>query len=163
MYKFCQGIILCIAAEMQRYLTKYYDTTLCPSPPLCPNKFRLSHQTQRLSTCNPQLIPLLSYLSSPLVFVKSAAMRWRSSSQTASGGSLCPERRYSGWTPHVSAKWRTWLTSPASTKHLCSTTYERDTTPAWSMWVHQTVNINTCSFFHQDPGIQSVMLCTCLC
>lgn len=65
---------------------------------------------------------------------RSAAMRWRWSWQTARGASHCPGRRCRGWTPRASVKWKTWLTSPAWTRPRCCTTWERDTTPAWSMW-----------------------------
>lgn len=74
-----------------------------------------------------------SALSRP-VSGRSAATRWRSSWQTARGASLCPGRRCRGWTPRASVKWRTWPTSPASTRPRCCTTWGRDTTPAWSMW-----------------------------
>lgn len=76
-----------------------------------------------------------SVLSLP-VFGRSVAMRWRLSLPTASGGWLCPGRRYSGWTLHVSVKWRTWLTSPVSMKPQCCTTWEKDTTLVWYMWVY---------------------------
>lgn len=80
---------------------------------------------------------IVFFLSRP-AFGRSAATRWRWSSQTASGSWPCPGRRCSGWTRHASVRWRTWPTSPASTRPPCCITSEKDTTRAWSMWVRDT-------------------------
>lgn len=89
------------------------------------------------------IFALIFYLifSSRPAFGKSAVTRWRWSSQTARGSWLCPGRRCSAWTRRASVRWRTWPTSPASTRPLCCTTSESDTTRAWSTWVHECCSV----------------------
>lgn len=132
--------------------------TVCPKILLL-NKchFVLSYEVK-----TPQCFSIKSSLPAS---ERSAAMRWRWSWQTASGGWPCPGRRCSVWTLRASAKWRTWPTSPASMKRRCCTTWERDTTLAWSMWVHQP-QLTLYTHMHEQEEavtghVKSWMLCTC--